>query len=80
MRPISSQEGDGRQHGVDTPEDIARAVEEGLKASQRGESYLTCPYPRPSALRTAWISGYYGAAPGAASQASYRGEESRDPQ
>ncbi|MFE9686183.1 Rmf/CrpP fold protein [Streptomyces sp. NPDC006285] len=80
MRPSSSQEGDGRKCGVDTPEDIARAVEEGLKASQRGESYLTCQYPRPSALRTAWISGYYGTAPGAPRQSSGRGEEPWDPQ
>ncbi|MEU9350887.1 Rmf/CrpP fold protein [Streptomyces griseoloalbus] len=65
---------------MDTPEDIARAVEEGRKASQRGESYLTCRHPRPSALRTAWISGYYGTAPGAASQSSDGGEEPGDPQ
>ncbi|AQS65748.1 Rmf/CrpP fold protein [Streptomyces pactum] len=55
---------------MDTPEDIARAVEEGLEASRRGESYLVCQYPRPSALRTAWISGYYGTATGAGCQSS----------
>ncbi|HSX96321.1 MAG TPA: Rmf/CrpP family protein [Streptomyces sp.] len=65
---------------MDTPEDIARAVEEGLKARQRGESYLTCRYPRPSALRTAWIGGYYGTAPATASPSSDTGEEPRDPQ
>lgn len=39
--------------------DLARAVEEGRKAFVRGDTYLACAYPRPSALRTAWISGYY---------------------
>jgi hypothetical protein len=65
---------------MDTPEDIARAVEEGLNARQRGESYLTCQHARPSALRTAWISGYYRTAPATASQSSDTGEGPRDPQ
>ncbi|GGU44072.1 Rmf/CrpP family protein [Streptomyces coeruleorubidus] len=69
----------GKEHGVGTPQDIARAVYEGLTASQRGESYLTCQYPRPSALRTAWMSGYHGTAPGAASQSSDSDEGPGDP-
>lgn len=40
-------------------EDLARAVEEGRKAFRRGDSYLACHYPRPSALRTAWLSGFH---------------------
>ncbi|MFZ4191117.1 Rmf/CrpP family protein [Streptomyces pseudogriseolus] len=80
MRPSSSQEGDGESAAWTHPRTLQGAVEEGLKASQGGESYLTCQYPRPSALRTAWISGYYGTAPGAARQSAGRGEEPRDPQ
>ncbi|WP_309032690.1 Rmf/CrpP fold protein [Streptomyces alfalfae] len=60
---------------VDTPEDLARAAEEGAEAKRRGDSYLTCRHPRPSALRTAWISGYHGTDPSTANQPSDRDED-----
>lgn len=41
-----------------TREDIARAVEEGREAGRTGQPPTTCPYPRTSVLRTAWIRGY----------------------
>ena len=41
-----------------TREDITRAVSEGRAAGDRGDDPRTCPYPRSSLLRTAWIRGY----------------------
>ncbi|WP_435847946.1 Rmf/CrpP fold protein [Streptomyces fradiae] len=41
-----------------TREDIVRAVLSGREAGTRGDPPTVCPYPRASALRTAWIRGY----------------------
>ncbi|MBI0374735.1 Rmf/CrpP fold protein [Streptomyces himastatinicus] len=41
-----------------TREDIVKAVETGREAGRNGEQPTACPYPRSSALRTAWIRGY----------------------
>jgi ribosome modulation factor len=46
-----------------TREDIARAVTAGREAGQRGDLPTTCPHPRTSTLRTAWIRGYAEARP-----------------
>ena len=40
-----------------TREDITRALTEGAEAGRRGDEPTTCPYPRTSTLRTAWIKG-----------------------
>jgi ribosome modulation factor len=44
-------------------EDIARAIAEGNAAGKRGDLVKTCPYPRESLLRPAWIRGYARARP-----------------
>ncbi|MFE4203949.1 MULTISPECIES: Rmf/CrpP fold protein [Streptomyces] len=41
-----------------TRADIVRAVTEGAEAGRTGQEPTTCPYPRTSVLRTAWIKGY----------------------
>ena len=41
-----------------TREDITRAITAGREAGARGDDVRTCPYPRTSVLRTAWIRGY----------------------
>ncbi|MGW0756137.1 Rmf/CrpP fold protein [Streptomyces sp. NPDC002814] len=41
-----------------TREDIARAVEAGRESGRNGDPPTSCPYPRSSTLRTAWIRGY----------------------
>ncbi|WP_308303773.1 Rmf/CrpP fold protein [Streptomyces sp. CB02959] len=41
-----------------TREDIVRAVTDGAAAGRRGDDVRTCPYPRDSLLRTAWVKGY----------------------
>ncbi|MFC8584218.1 Rmf/CrpP fold protein [Streptomyces sp. NPDC057217] len=46
-----------------TRQDITRAVLDGAAAARRGDPSQTCPYPRESLLRTAWIRGYTAARP-----------------
>lgn len=41
-----------------TREDIVRALLAGAEAARNGDEPTTCPYPRDSLLRTAWIKGY----------------------
>jgi len=42
--------------------DAAQAVIQGREAATAGEPVTTCPYPRTSLLRTAWVKGYAHAA------------------
>ncbi|MFB7452835.1 Rmf/CrpP fold protein [Streptomyces sp. NPDC056194] len=49
-----------------TREDIARAILAGNEAAKNGDAPTTCPYPRTSVLRTAWIRGYAAARPATA--------------
>lgn len=49
-----------------TREGIARGVLEGTKAAEKDDPPTTCPYPRTSVLRTAWVRGYAGARPATA--------------
>ncbi|WP_167538243.1 Rmf/CrpP fold protein [Streptomyces albofaciens] len=46
-----------------TREQVIRAVTAGAEARRRGDRPSTCPYPRDSLLRSAWIRGYTRAAP-----------------
>ncbi|MFF5501255.1 Rmf/CrpP fold protein [Streptomyces roseolus] len=44
-------------------EDIARAILAGNEAAKNGDPPTTCPHPRTSVLRAAWIRGYADARP-----------------
>ncbi|WP_406334345.1 Rmf/CrpP fold protein [Streptomyces zaomyceticus] len=46
-----------------TREDITRAVLAGNEAAKSGHPPTTCPHPRTSVLRAAWIRGYAAARP-----------------
>ncbi|MGW2066805.1 Rmf/CrpP fold protein [Streptomyces sp. NPDC001937] len=50
-----------------TRADIADAIAKGAEAGRTGAAPTTCPYPRESLLRTAWIKGYASTAPRIAS-------------
>ncbi|WP_405565491.1 Rmf/CrpP fold protein [Streptomyces sp. NBC_01180] len=40
-----------------------QAATDGATAGRRGDRPTTCPYPRDSLLRAAWIRGYARARP-----------------
>jgi hypothetical protein len=48
---------------VGTRQDITEALLAGAQAAQNGDEPTTCPYPRDSLLRRAWIRGYARARP-----------------
>jgi hypothetical protein len=39
-------------------QDIAQALADGAAAGSRGDPPSTCPHPRTSLLRRAWVAGY----------------------
>ena len=47
-------------------EDITRAILAGNEAAKNGHPPTTCPHPRTSVLRAAWIRGYANVRPATA--------------